>query len=63
MVKVIQLFKNENSLIKRAATGNRDAQQRIYELHSPKMLSICRQYVKDIHHAEEVMLNGFFKVF
>ena len=27
------------------------------------MLSICRQYVKDIHHAEEVMLNGFFKVF
>lgn len=63
MVKVIQLFKNESSLIKRAASGNRSAQQRIYELHSPKMLSVCRQYIKDIHHAEEVMLNGFFKVF
>ncbi|MCP9201491.1 RNA polymerase sigma factor [Gramella sp. GC03-9] len=63
MVKVIQLFKNETSLIKRAAAGKRDAQQKLYELHSPKMLSVCRQYIKDIHHAEEVMLNGFFKVF
>ena len=63
MVKVIQLFKNDSSLIKRASAGNRDAQQRIYEKHSPKMLSVCRQYIKDIHHAEEAMLNGFFKVF
>jgi len=63
MVKVIQLFKNESSLIKRASTGNRDAQQRIYELYSPKMLSVCRQYIKDLHHAEDAMLNGFFKVF
>ena len=63
MVKVIQLFKNENSLIKRAAAGKRDAQQKLYEMHSPRMLSVCRQYIRDIHHAEEVMLNGFFKVF
>ncbi len=63
MVKVIQLFKNETSLIQRASAGSRDAQQKLYEMHSPKMLSICRQYIRDIHHAEEVMLNGFFKVF
>ncbi len=63
MVKVIQLFKNESSLIKRASAGNRDAQQKIYENHSPKMLSVCRQYIKDIHHAEDTMLKGFFKVF
>jgi RNA polymerase sigma-70 factor (ECF subfamily) len=62
-VKVIQLFKNDALLIKRAAAGNRQAQRKIYEKHSAKMLSICRQYVKDLHHAEEVMLNGFFKVF
>jgi RNA polymerase sigma-70 factor (ECF subfamily) len=62
-VKVIQLFKNESQLIKRAARGNREAQQKLYELHSGKMLSVCRQYVKDLHHAEEVMLNGFYKVF
>ncbi|WP_193510807.1 RNA polymerase sigma factor [Christiangramia fulva] len=62
-MKVIQLFKNESLLIKRAAAGNREAQQKIYELYSPKMLSLCRRYIKDLHHAEEAMLNGFFKVF
>lgn len=62
-VKVIQLFNNQSSIIKRAAKGNREAQQKIFDRHSGKMLSICRQYVKDLHHAEEVMLNGFYKVF
>lgn len=62
-MKVIQLFKNETQLIKRAAKNNREAQQKLYERHSPKMLSVCRQYVKDLHHAEEVMLTGFLKVF
>ena len=62
-MKVIPLFKNESQLIKSAARGNRDAQRRLYERHSGKMLSVCRQYIKDLHHAEDVMLNGFFKVF
>ncbi|WP_417885940.1 RNA polymerase sigma factor [Zunongwangia sp.] len=62
-MKVIQLFKNESLLIKRAAKNNRDAQQKLYEIHSGKMLSVCRQYIKDLHYAEEVMLNGFLKVF
>lgn len=62
-MKVIQLFKNDSQIIRRAANGNREAQQKIFEQHSGKMLSVCRQYVKDLYHAEEVMLNGFFKVF
>ena len=62
-MKVIQLFKNDSQLIKAAAAGKRQAQQKLYEKHSGKMLSVCRQYVKDLHYAEEVMLNGFFKVF
>ncbi|MFD2516476.1 RNA polymerase sigma factor [Salinimicrobium flavum] len=62
-MKVIQLFRNESQLIKSAAKNNREAQRRLYERHSGKMLSICRQYVKDLQYAEEVMLTGFFKVF
>ena len=62
-MKVIQLYKNESKLIQRAAKQNREAQHVLYELHAPKMLSICRYYIKDVHQAEEVMLNGFFKVF
>ncbi|MHA7842643.1 MAG: RNA polymerase sigma factor [Winogradskyella sp.] len=62
-MKVIQLHKNETKLIQRAAKNNREAQHVLYELHAPKMLSVCRYYIKDVHKAEEVMLNGFFKVF
>jgi|SRR5690606_4469248 len=62
-VKVIQLFKNETQLISRAGNNNREAQRLLYEKYSGKMLSVCRIYIKDIHHAEEVMLTGFFKVF
>jgi RNA polymerase sigma-70 factor (ECF subfamily) len=62
-VKIIQLFKNEEKLIKKAIQNNRAAQQRLYYLHAPKMLSVCRYYIKDIQFAEEAMLNGFLKVF
>lgn len=62
-MKVIQLHKNETQLIQRAAKQNREAQHILYEVHAPKMLSVCRYYIKDVHQAEEVMLNGFFKVF
>ncbi|MDT0559042.1 RNA polymerase sigma factor [Ichthyenterobacterium sp. W332] len=62
-MKVIQLHNNEAQLIKKAIKNNREAQHVLYELHAPKMLSVCRYYIKDIHQAEEAMLNGFFKVF
>lgn len=62
-MKVIQLHKNETKLIQSAAKQNREAQRVLYELHAPKMLSLCRYYIKDVQQAEEVMLNGFFKVF
>ena len=63
LLKVIQLYKNEAQLIKKATKKHRDAQHALYELHAPKMLSVCRYYIKDVQQAEEVMLNGFFKVF
>lgn len=63
-MKVIQLHqKNNTSLIKKAAKGKREAQQTLFEIHAPKMLSVCRYYIKDMQYAESVMLNGFFKAF
>ncbi|SEQ02577.1 RNA polymerase sigma-70 factor, ECF subfamily [Hyunsoonleella jejuensis] len=62
-LKVIQLHKNEGALIKKAIKNNREAQHILFETHAPKMLSVCRYYIKDIQMAEEAMLNGFFKVF
>ncbi|OAB76047.1 RNA polymerase sigma factor [Cochleicola gelatinilyticus] len=62
-MKVISLHKKYAPLIKKAAKGNRKAQHQMFELFAPKMLSICRQYVKSNTIAEEVMLSGFLKVF
>ena len=62
-MKVIQLHQEEKQLILLAVENNRQAQQQIYAKFSSKMLSVCRQYIKDIHHAEDVMITGFMKVF
>ena len=62
-LKVVQLYHNNTELIQKAAKNNREAQHTLYEVHAPKMLSVCRYYVKDVQKAEEVMLNGFFKAF
>lgn len=62
-MKIIPFYKNEKQLIKKSVQGNREAQQRLYDKYCPKMLGVCRQYVKDIHFAEDVMVNGFVKVF
>ena len=38
-------------------------QHKVYIQYSPKMLGVCRQYIKDIQQAEDVLLCGFLKVF
>jgi len=62
-LKVIPLHINNVTLIAKAAKGERHAQQELYMVHAPKMLSVCRYYIKDIQFAESVMLNGFLKAF
>ena len=62
-MKIIPLHNQEKSLINKAIAHNREAQEQLFEQFSPKMLGVCRQYVKDNHHAEDLMLSGFLKVF
>ena len=64
-MKVIQLHKKDHhqGTINLLKKQNRDAQQMVYSKYAPKMLGVCRQYIKDLQNAEEAMLNGFLKVF
>lgn len=62
-MKVIYLNQEENEIIQLAIENNRAAQQKIYAQFSSKMLSVCRQYIKDIHQAEDIMITAFMKVF
>jgi len=62
-LKIISLHHQQKLLIKKAINNNREAQEQLFEQFSPKMLGVCRQYVKDLHHAEDLLLSGFLKVF
>ncbi|MBP7470340.1 MAG: RNA polymerase sigma factor, partial [Flavobacterium sp.] len=62
-MKVLYLNQEEKEIIRLAIENNRSAQQKIYVQFSSKMLSVCRQYVKDIHQAEDIMMTAFMKVF
>ena len=62
-VKIISIYYNERLLIQKAARRDRNAQYKLYEKYAPKMLAVCRSYVKDLHFAEDVMQKGFLKSF
>ncbi len=64
-MKVISLHKKakQKNWISNLQKNNRETQHQVYTYFAPKMLGVCRQYIKDLQQAEEVLLNGFLKVF
>lgn len=54
---------SESELINQVQNNNRVAQKQLFDRFSPTMLGTCRQYIKDLHNAEDVMLCAFMKVF
>ena len=62
-MKIISLPASDKSLVKKAKKQDRMAQKQLFDRYAPKMLSICRQYIKDLHFAEDVMIIGFTKAF
>ena len=43
--------------------GNRKAQHAFYESNKISMFKLCRMYVKDKHIAEDLLQEGFIKIF
>ena len=52
----------EKDLIAACKRKDRKAQKFLFERFSPTMLGVCRRYVKNLEEAEDVMVEGFFKV-
>lgn len=50
-------------LIQRCKENDRKAQEALFKLYAPAMMSVCLRYVKHFHDAEELMLDGFNKFF
>ncbi len=53
----------DSDLIKRCLNGNRQSQSELYALLSPKMFAVCLRYSRNREEAEEVLQEGFLKVF
>ncbi len=54
---------SEDQIINGCIVGDRTAQQTLYGRYSPKMFAICLRYAKDYHSAEDILQEGFIKVF
>ncbi len=54
---------NIEELLRACILEDRSAQKRLFEIYAPKMMSLCRRYTRDRYEAEDVMQDGFVKVF
>ncbi len=61
--KHYQLSESEQLLIKGCIAGDRAFQTKLYNLFAPKMLGVCLRYARNRQEAEEVMQEGFLRVF
>lgn len=57
------LLKDLDEIIKACKRNKPDAQRKLYELFSKKMFGVCLQYAKDYTEAEDILQDGFIKVF
>ncbi len=53
----------EEELIARCKRQERLAQKLVYEKYAGRMFGLCKRYVKTTENAEEVLMEGFCKVF
>lgn len=54
---------DERQLVKNCVKGKPEAQRALYERFAKTMLGVCYRYTKSIDDAEDVLQDGFVKVF
>jgi RNA polymerase sigma-70 factor (ECF subfamily) len=53
----------EAELVDQCKKGKRASQKALYELYCQKMMVVCMRYAKSIGEAEDILQEGFIKVF
>ncbi len=56
-------MKDLDKIILQCKNKERIAQKKLYDFYSPLFYSICLRYIKDTIEAEDVLVQGFFKIF
>lgn len=62
-VNFLTIGMDDQLLVKNCLKGNREAQHLLYERHAEYMLGVCYRYTKSMSDAEDVLQDGFIKVF
>lgn len=52
-----------DSIIRGCLTGDRASQARLYHLFASKMMAVCMWYARNREEAEEILQDGFVRVF
>jgi len=53
----------QQNILERCKSGDRQAQRQLYEHFSGKMFAVCLRYANSRHDAEDVLQEGFVKVY
>lgn len=54
---------DEGTLVDRCKAGDQEAQRELFNRFSPLMLGVAMRYINDKERAEDVLQDGFIKVF
>ena len=54
---------DDSALVKKCIEGDPKAQRLLFDKFAPKMLGVCMRYAKNTEQAEDVLQEGFIKVF
>ncbi len=54
---------NQQLIIKGCIAGDRASQARLYHLYARKMMGVCMWYARNREEAEEILQDGFMRVF
>jgi RNA polymerase sigma factor (sigma-70 family) len=63
MSRILSLFNQEAQLVKALRKQDPKAQRQAYEKYSSRMLGLCFRYAGDEMIAEDIMVEGFMRVF
>jgi RNA polymerase sigma factor (sigma-70 family) len=58
-----RVFMTEEQLVKECISGNAIAHKKFYDLFAKKMMGVCLRYATNPDEAQDVLQDGFIKVF
>ena len=60
---ILPFFSKEERLVRGLQKQDPKAQREVYESYAGRMMGVCRRYIQDPMAAEDVLVEGFMKVF